>query len=96
MIDSLVAAGAAKGKGEYETTKDFDLRIKALSSRYGQLVFLVPEKTTASFEYDADAGEMTVALSAEAEIDGMGYLLHSGNHHKLWSRPSSANDAQSP
>jgi hypothetical protein len=70
VIDSLVAAGAAKGKGEFETTRDFDSRIKALSSRYGQLVFLASDETTASFEYDADAGEMTVALSAYAEFDG--------------------------
>jgi hypothetical protein len=70
VIDSLVAAGAAKGKGEFENTKDFDLRISAISSRYGQLTFLLPKESTATFEYDADAGEMTVALSAEAEFDG--------------------------
>src|ERR1022692_4676076 len=72
VIDTLVAAGAARGKGEYETTKDFNLRISALSSRYGQLAFLIPEKITASFEYDADGGEMKVSLSAEAKSDGSG------------------------
>jgi len=70
VIDSLIAAGGAKTKGEFETTSDFDARMKALSSHYGQLAFLVSEKTTASLEYDADAGEMTVALSAYVAFDG--------------------------
>ena len=70
VIDALIAAGGAKAKGEFETTRDFDSRMKALSSRYGQLVFLVSEQTTASFKYDADAGEMTVELSAYVAFDG--------------------------
>lgn len=70
VIDSLVSAGAAKGKGRYETTKDFDLRMNAISSRHGQLSFLVPpEKTTANFEYDADAGKMKVALASSGRRD---------------------------
>jgi hypothetical protein len=70
VIDSLITAGGVKAKGEFETTSDFHSRMKALSSHYGQLFFLISEKTTASFDYDADAGEMTVALSAYVAFDG--------------------------
>src|ERR1039458_10427256 len=34
VIDSLVAAGAAKGKGEYETKEEHESRQKAMAARY--------------------------------------------------------------
>jgi|ERR1039458_7686316 hypothetical protein len=59
VIDSLVAAGAAKGKGEYETKEEHESRQKAMAARYGQLTFLVPD---AKFAYNADKGEMKLIL----------------------------------
>jgi TonB family protein len=59
VIDSLVAAGAAKGKGEYETTEEYESRGRAVCARYGQLAFLLPD---ASFEYDADTGKMSAKV----------------------------------
>lgn len=64
VIDSLVAAGAAKGKGEYETTEEYESRQKAVAARYGQFTFSLPSRIT-TFKYDADAGEMTVSLLAD-------------------------------
>jgi hypothetical protein len=61
LIDSLVAAGAEKGKGEYETTEEYESRSNAICARYGRLMFLVPEKA-ATFEYDADKREVNAHL----------------------------------
>ena len=67
VIDSLIAAGARKGKGEFETTDEYQSRQKALTARCGQLSFLVPD---AKFAYDADQAEMKVGVSMSQDILG--------------------------
>lgn len=59
VIDSLVAAGANKGKGEYETTEEYESRGRVVCARYGQLAFLLPD---AYFKYDADTGQMSAEV----------------------------------
>lgn len=71
VIDRLLAAGSAKGKGEFETTEQYQSRSAALATRFGQLTFLLPEKT-ASLEYDADRQDMTLSVGAwRAFLNGL-------------------------
>jgi hypothetical protein len=64
VIDRLLAAGAAKGKGEYETTEQYRSRSEAIVARFGQLTFLLSPRSAPDFKYDADTEEMTANLSA--------------------------------
>ena len=59
VINSLLAAGAGKGRGEFETVAQYESRQKTVAAHYGQLVFLVPD---AKFAYQADGGEMNLTL----------------------------------
>jgi len=61
VIASLNTAGAARGKGEYETTKEYESRSNEVSARFGQLAFLLPADAS-EFGYDADKREMRLDL----------------------------------
>ena len=61
IIRRLAAAGAASGKGEFETTSEYEKRLATLVPK-DELVFVVDE-WSAPFQYDADKGEMTVWVS---------------------------------
>lgn len=61
VIRKLAAAGAAERKREFETTAEYEVR-RAKVTPHGQLVFVVRDATT--FEYDADAGEMTANVKS--------------------------------
>jgi hypothetical protein len=56
------AAPDTKGKGEYETTEEYESRSRAICAHYGQLTFLLSEKA-ASFKYDADEGKMSANVN---------------------------------
>lgn len=71
VIERLVAAGATKGKGEFETTEGYDSRQKALAAQITELAFLLPKDSVfdpAPFAYDADHAEMQVHLRAMNEF----------------------------
>src|SRR6266481_3152183 len=69
VIDSLVAAGAAKGKGEYETKAEYQSRSRDLCARYERLACLLPASAS-EFTYDADNGEMKLKLQSTSEYLG--------------------------
>ena len=71
VVDRLIAGGAAKGKGEFETTEEYDSRQKALAAQFTELAFLLPKDSVfdaAPFAYDADHAEMQVHLRAMREF----------------------------
>jgi hypothetical protein len=70
VVDRLIAAGATKGKGEFETTEEYDSRRKGVAGLFGQLTFLLPRNSgfdSTPFAYDADQAQMQVHLRAMRE-----------------------------
>jgi TonB family protein len=61
-VRRMAAAGAASGKGEFETTAEYEARRSSLITK-GQLTFVVDE-WLALFVYDADRSEMKVRVLA--------------------------------
>lgn len=61
VIRKLAAAGAGEGKREFETTAEYEAR-RAKATLKAELIFVIREAAT--FEYDADAGEMTVNVES--------------------------------
>src|ERR1017187_9060817 len=71
VVDRLIAGGAAKGKGEFETTEEYESRQEALAAQFTELAFLLPKDSvfdSAPFAYDADHAEMQVHLRAMREF----------------------------
>jgi hypothetical protein len=72
VIDGLLKAAAATGKGEFETTAEYEARRRALTAPQDTLVFVLPEVAAS---YNADGGTMEVSVMPERFDSDVGQQL---------------------
>jgi len=77
LIDRLILAGGLTGRGEFETSDQYDARRRAGVEKEGTLVFVLPPGTP-DVTYSADAQETTIRLRTGHTLFAVGGSV-SGN-----------------
>lgn len=90
LIEHLIKDSAAKPRGEFESTSDYDLRTQALLQKYANRTFnfSLPELAEA-FKYDADRERILFWTEARLRASSDGQLLQTIAIRRTVSRPGS-------